>query len=438
MSSPQAVSPLITLTEQFEMLTQPQTMPQHKPYPPRVAGLGLIPTKSLDDPITSVFLVLFVLGAAAHMTILQVNLRRGKKFIMSGLLFGFCMARITTCTMRLVWTSYITDVSVAIAAQIFVAAGVLLLFVINLIFTQRVMRASHPDWAWTKSFSLAFKLYYVTIVLMLSALIFCTVEGFYTLDMNIRRIDRDVQLVGSTYFAVAAFLPMPLLALNAILPKPKTSSGVEKFGEGRFRTKVYIILFSSFILTLGAAFRSGIAYVPRPKSNPAWYHSKACFYIFNFTIEVVVVALYAGIRVDKRFHIPNGSKGPGDYLGKEGEEGEEGDKVGVERKPSFLDRINTEEQFFGGEESNEEGDSKTNGRTRDLELGNASVAKNHPTAVSNSEVRSKDLEKPKSLEAPGDKEARLSRVPTLRPQSAGEKEPSALPAAVLKKEEVKS
>ncbi len=237
---------------------------------------------------------------------------------------------------------------------------------------------------------------------MLIALIFCTVQTFYTLDKNIRRIDRDVQLVGSTYFATAAFLPMPLLALNAILPKPKPSSGVEKFGEGRFRTKIYILLFSSFILTFGAAFRAGIAYVPRPRNNPAWYHSKACFYIFNFAIEIVVVALYAVVRVDKRFHIPNGSKGPGDYLGKK-----DGEKVGEERKPGFLDRINTEEQFYGGEESNEEGDSKRNRRTKDLEMGDASATNHQSAGAQNSGIKSENVEPKsleKSLETPGDKD----------------------------------
>jgi hypothetical protein len=271
------------------------------------------------------------------MTILQVNLRRKKKFIMSGLIFGFCMARITTMTMRLVWASYPHNISVAIAAQIFVSAGVLILFIVNLIFAQRIVRASHPHWAWAKWFSIAFKLYYVSIVLMLIALISCTVQSFYTLNHNIRRIDRDVQLVGGTYFAVAAFLPIPLLFLRVIIPDRPP---IEKFGHGRFRSKIIILLFASVLLTLGAAFRAGINYVPRPSTKPAWYHSKECFYLFNFTIEIIVVALYAIVRVDKRFHIPDGSHGPGDYIGIS--------KSGAERRTSFADRVLDEEQVFGG------------------------------------------------------------------------------------------
>jgi len=163
------------------------------PYPPFAATLGGSPTKHLDDPITSVFLVLFVFGAITHMTILQVNRRRGKKFLMSGLLFGFCMARNVTMTMRLVWSTHETNIHVAIAAQIFVAAGVILPFIVNLIFVQRIVRACHPNWAWAQWFSLSFKIYYASIITMMIAVIFCTVQSFYTLNHNIRRIDRDVQ-----------------------------------------------------------------------------------------------------------------------------------------------------------------------------------------------------------------------------------------------------
>lgn len=331
---------------------------QHAPYAPTTAGIGGSPTTTFDDTITSVFLVLFIIGAAVHMTILQVNQRRGKKFVMSGMLFGFCMARITACTMRLVWSTHSRNISIAIAAQVFVAAGVLLLFVVNLIFVQRILRASHPHWAWAKWLSVVFKVYYASIVVMLVALITCTVQSFYTLSHNTRRIDRDVQRVGTTYFAMAAFLPIPLVVLRVILPKKVEH--VDKFGEGRFRTKIRVLLFSSFILTLGAAFRAGTSYVPRPRNNPAWYHSKACFYIFNFTIEIIVVALYAVIRVDKRFHIPNKAHGPGSYSAGQHEE---------PKKPGILDRVNSEEEVF--DNAPEEG--KDMEKSGDLEAGTAPV-----------------------------------------------------------------
>lgn len=72
----------------------------HPPYPPTTAAVGGVPTIGVDVPISAVFMFLFLVAAAGHMTIFQINRRRGHKFIMSGLMFGFCMAR--TVTMILV------------------------------------------------------------------------------------------------------------------------------------------------------------------------------------------------------------------------------------------------------------------------------------------------------------------------------------------------
>ena len=248
------------------------------------------------------------------MTILQVNRRRGHKFIMSGMLFGFCMARIMSCILRIVWATRPTNIRIAIAAQIFVAAGVVLIFVINLIFAQRITRAAHPNSGWHPLFSRALIAVYVSIVVSLVMLIVATVQSFFTLNLNTRRIDRDIQLYGQTLFAIVSFLPILIVIGGLIIPR---KSRVEKFGSGRWRSKIYILLAATFLLCLGATFRVGTNFkTPRPRNNPAPYHNKACFYIFNFTVEILVLILYVSLRVDKRFHVPDGSKGPGDYSGR--------------------------------------------------------------------------------------------------------------------------
>ncbi|KAI9803388.1 MAG: hypothetical protein M1833_000907 [Piccolia ochrophora] len=302
--------------------------PASPPYPPQNASLGGVPTVKVDVPITAIFLVLFICGAVAHMTILQVNLKRGHKFIMSGLIFGFCMARITTCVLRIAWSTHPTHTPLAIAAQIFVSAGVVLLFIVNLIFTQRIIRATHPRVGWHRIGNNLLLAYYSSIVITLIMLITCTVQSFYTLNRNTRRIDRDVQLYGQTWFTIAAFLPLPLIFAALVVPR---QTRVEKFGSGRWRSKIVILLTAAVLLTLGSAFRAGTNYrTPRPRADPAWYHSKACFYIFNFVVEILVVALYAVVRVDLRFHVPNGAKGPGDYVA----------------KPTSAFRVRSEEEVF--------------------------------------------------------------------------------------------
>ncbi|KAL8685168.1 MAG: hypothetical protein Q9224_005935, partial [Gallowayella concinna] len=311
-----------------------QQTPQHAPYAPKTAGLGGTPTVHTDIPITAIFLVLFILGAIAHMTIFQLNMRRGHKFIMSGMMFGFCMARITTCVMRIVWATRPRNIPIAIAAQIFVAAGVVLLFVVNLIFAQRIIRAAHPNSGWHPIFAHFFTVIYVLIVVSLIMLITANVQSFYTLNSNTKRIDRDIILYGGTFYAIVSFLPFPLVIGGLIIPR---KTRVEKFGSGRFRSKIAFLLTAAFLLCLGACFRVGTNFkTPKPINDPPTYYNKACFYIFDLTVEVLVIFLYVVVRVDRRFHVPDGSKGPGDYSRRNASDKED----------HMVNRIQSEEEVF--------------------------------------------------------------------------------------------
>jgi hypothetical protein len=311
----------------------------HAPYPPRFAAVGGKPNVGVDVPISAVFLVLFIIGAATHMTIFQLNNRKGHKFVMSAMTFGFCMARIVTMIMRIVAACYPHDVQIAIAAQIFVSAGVLVLFLVNLIFAQRIVRAAHPHFGWHKALSITFKVLYALIGAMLAMVITATVQSFYTLNPNTLKIDRDLQLSAGTYLLFVAFLPMPMVVLGLIVPR---KTRVEKFGIGRWRSKIWILLVSTSLLTLGAGFRLGTSFMdPRPVNDPAWYHAKWCFYFFNFTVEIIVVYLYALVRVDRRFHIPNGSKAPGDYT-----QSNPTEKDGRPDSTGSMFRIMSEEEVF--------------------------------------------------------------------------------------------
>jgi hypothetical protein len=212
---------------------------------------------------------------------------------------------------RIVWACYPTDVETAIAAQIFVAAGVLILFLVNLVFAQRMIRAAHPIIGWHRAFHYTFAVLYGLIPGMLVMVITATVQSFYTLSATTHRIDRDMQLAAGSYLMFVSFLPIPMVVL-CLLVRRKTR--LEKFGTGRWRTKAAILLVSSALLCMGATFRIATSYKnPRPLDNPAWYHAKWCFYLFNFTVEIIVIYLFLAFRVDRRFHVPNKSKGPGDY-----------------------------------------------------------------------------------------------------------------------------
>jgi len=283
------------------------------PYAPRVALLGGRPTVHVDVPICAVFLVLFLAFGISHMVIFRRNLSRGHKFIPSAVTFGFCMSRVIANIMRIVWACYPNNVRVAIAAQIFVAAGILLLFILNLLYAQRMLRAAFPVIGWSPAVSYAFKALYILVVLTIIMVITCVIQTSYTLNPNTLRIDRDIQLYGVTYFAIVAFLPIPITALVLFFSRGRQ---VEHLGTGSWAAKGAIVLSAAILLCLGASFRAATNWMPpRPATNPPLYDHKACFYVFNFGLDLSVVVLFLVTRVDQRFWVPNGSSAVRHYRG---------------------------------------------------------------------------------------------------------------------------
>lgn len=258
-----------------------------------------------DVPIACVLLVFYIGSAVGNMTTFQLNNRRGHKFIPSGALFGFSMARILTLSLRIGVAYHHTNVSLSIASMIFVNAGILIVYIVDLIFVQRIIRARQPEIGWHPLFRIMFKLLFALIALALVLVIVFIVLSFYTLDTHLRTVCHDIQLAAITFLLVVAALPLVLLALTFALP---LSRNAQTFGSGSMATKALILAYSSSLCTLGAGFKAGVNWqAPRPISNPAWYDSKACFYIFFFVIEIMILYFFLVMRIDRRFHVPNGS-----------------------------------------------------------------------------------------------------------------------------------
>ncbi|CAK3797206.1 Hypothetical predicted protein [Lecanosticta acicola] len=279
---------------------------QGPPYPPTTAGPGGVPSIIPNVPILAILLCLYIGAAVGHMATLQINLRRHRhKFLISGALFGFCISRITTCSLRISSAVQPDNVSLSIAANIFVNAGILILYIVNLIFLQRIVRARRPEVGWHRIPRILCKVFYGLVALALVLLITFIVLSFYTLDAGFKRVARDIQIACLTYFLIIAALPLFVLALIFVIPE---SPRAETFGQGSMRTKALILAFATTLCTLNAGFKAGITWAPpRPLSDPAWYQKKAAFYVFYFGLEIIIVYLFLAARVDRRFHVPDGS-----------------------------------------------------------------------------------------------------------------------------------
>ncbi|KAF2644977.1 hypothetical protein P280DRAFT_504451 [Massarina eburnea CBS 473.64] len=290
------------------------------PYAPTTESLGGLPSKIPDIPPTAVFLFVYIIFAITHQKILLANKKRGHKFVFNGALFGFCAIRIVTMSLRIAWACYPRNIALGIVAQVFVYMGTIILYICNWFFTQRVIRAQHPRFGWSKPYRIVHRAAIVCLILSLLMLIVGAIQQFFTLDAHTLRVDHALTLTGQTYFAVFCFAPIILITVSLIVPR----RGIDKFGHGRLRNNITILLVAAVILSIGQIFRVVIAYLPTTPLRNAqgqanetrWYYSKACFYIFNFTTEIIVAIAYAVVRVDLRFHIPNGSSKPGDYQAK--------------------------------------------------------------------------------------------------------------------------
>ncbi|GAP82556.2 hypothetical protein SAMD00023353_0100980 [Rosellinia necatrix] len=293
-------------------ITHPVNPAQHgPPYAPMTAVVGGVPAVVPDAAIAAVLLALFAASAAAHMTVLQLNKRAGLKFLFSGMLFALCALRSVALAVRAAWAAHPRDPDVAVASGILTQTGSVLVLVIDLLLAQRVVRAYHPAVGWHRGVTLAFRLLIAGVIASLLVAVAVTVQSVFTLDPATRRADRAAQLAAGTYMAALAFLPLPVVALAALLPRTRR---VEKFGAGRWRSKVRLLLLTSALATLGAGFRVGTAYAtPRPAADPAWYHSRACYYCFNYVIDLFISAVYLFSRFDRRFIVPDGAAAPGDY-----------------------------------------------------------------------------------------------------------------------------
>lgn len=274
------------------------------PYPPQGASIGGLPTVNTDVPALAVFIALYLTSAISNIIIFQRNRKRGHWFFISALLIGFSMARVLTCILRIVWACEPQNVSVAIAAQIFVNAGILLVYIINLLFAQRILRARRPEIGWNVALRIFFRIVYVLIGIALILIIVMTVYSFYTLDPAIHSYAKWMQRGAILFLFLVALTPLIVLPLAMLLPR--TSD--EHFGKHSMETKALILLAGACICTTIAGFKVGTLWSPpRAADNPAWYDSKAAFYIFNFTLEIILLSIYIPSRIDHKFHVPNGS-----------------------------------------------------------------------------------------------------------------------------------
>jgi len=223
-------------------------------------------------------------------------------------------------SLRIAWACYPRNIGLGIAANVFVYVGTIILFMIDWFFVQRIVRAQHQRLGWSTPYRIFHRGALAVLIITLIMIILVNIWQFFTASSTKLHVFRALQLTGQTYFTVFCFAPAILVLISGLIPRTE----IEKFGAGRLRVNIIILLIAVAVLTTGQLFRCVIAWIPQtpvlnsasqPVSQP-WYLHKVCFYVFNFVTEVIVIIMFALVRVDLRFHVPNGSRVSGDYSGR--------------------------------------------------------------------------------------------------------------------------
>ncbi|KAJ0162851.1 hypothetical protein CTA2_3923 [Colletotrichum tanaceti] len=290
---------------------QPRGPPMGPPDPMDGAFPGGVPNKNVDLPITLMFMLLFIIGAYVHMTIYKKNAKGGHKFLLSLPIFQFCMVRIVTCLFRVVW-SLVTTRGVVLMAQITENGGAVALFAVNIFFAQRLVRSIHPKWGWATGFGQLIFILVITIPVVVIFNVTTAIVSFLSAGNADRlEVTEDLLMLETSWITSLAIFPIIVVSASLSIPGPKP----ERFGSGSQRVKVALLYFASVLLITGQSIRMYSVFAKEPPGTTNFAYSKEVFYTTGFAFELVVVGLYALFRVDLRFHIPNGSSGPGDYSG---------------------------------------------------------------------------------------------------------------------------
>ncbi|KAL1837906.1 hypothetical protein VTJ49DRAFT_3273 [Mycothermus thermophilus] len=306
--------------------------------------LGGVPNTTVDLPISAVLLALFAGAAIWHMTcFIRSRIVHPPKFIFSVLLFVLCMSRIAALSLRIVWSLNPLDTDLALAATILTSAGVLILYIVNLILARRIVRALHPasfgpsgaakraDKAAARHLAkanprgrfhdLLFRLLLMTIIAVLIMVVVCSVHSFFATNPTTLQQERTVLLFAGTYIVVLAILPAVAMAVVAVaavrrngwrdphrrwLPAGATTTSPGDYhpasvGEGSFGFAMALLAFTSLLLSVGAGMRVGGNYAAVPRGQERWFLSKPALYCFTFAIELIVVWAYAVFRFDRRY-----------------------------------------------------------------------------------------------------------------------------------------
>jgi hypothetical protein len=267
---------------------------------------GGIPTDGTDIPASAVLLVVYLALAVVHGYLFFVKSK--KTFIPQAMTMGFCISRVVSMSLRIAWTANVTNKNIAIASNIFLNAGVLLLYIVNMLLTHRFILTIFPNLPTRKTapYNLAFFLYVGSSLPLLILVVVPGVQLFLSSDLSTIHIDRDILRFAQCYLTV--FVSAPVIATitssTIYFFASKKASGL-RAGEVSLRAAVLFIA-GSLLIWIQAVKILQIFYTATPETavSPPWFLRRPILYSGFFLPELLVVIIYAVASIRFRYQMP--------------------------------------------------------------------------------------------------------------------------------------
>lgn len=207
-----------------------------------------------------------------------------------------------------------------------------MIFAIQIFLAQRVVRSMHPRVGWSVPFSLGTRILAISVPVVIVINIISLIVSFFSIGNDARLSTAEGFLkFGASWNIMLVTVPFAIVSVACAVPGPRP----ERFGVGHLRVKTSLVMLVAALLAAGATVRTFAIFNPQPVDTDQVLFGKPVFYLTGFLMEITVVALYAFLRIDLLFHVPNGSSQPGDYSA--------ASRAGRDEKGSWLSREEIEE-----------------------------------------------------------------------------------------------
>ena len=273
-----------------------------------------MPTTLPDVPICAILITLYLLLAVLHARIFLKARKQSSThlfFMWQAALIPFSMARVTTYVLRIVWSQYPYNSNLAIAAQIFSLAGIIIIVVLNIHFSVLVLWRLRPELQHVKPL-------YIALVAVRSVVLPVLIVGecspFFPLvpandilaivggvqlqltgDPNARSTDIILTKFAGTFNVVLATFPLLFLALIACLYHSQLTS------ESLHVRRIGVTIVSTLLVLFIMVIRLVVSY--KPMTSDPWIVSKAAYYFFGPFFEILTSLFLAFVGLHELFGV---------------------------------------------------------------------------------------------------------------------------------------